>query len=1242
MLFPRSNNTILLRRLIGQINQSLPSAILGNILAATFLCYFFSGVFPDSLVYTWTAYIIILAILRGVAGYYYEYHSNKDQQKYLNILATNIILSALGWASASYLFFEPTKPFLLLAMVLALGGVTTGALTTMNGLSRLSAIFISLTLLPLALQFGLSSLESAVPLVIVICLFYLIILSNALKMARNTNLHIERSIQFEESEKQIRDIINASVISIITTDQHARILDWNDTAENALGWKRQQVLGLEIAELFSRNSNPGAESFGNIQDLIKQGNKVSKLFLVDIATQQGDLLTVELSLRSTGKKNSQLFTIHIYDLTAQIKQEEELELANQKSRNLINSIQMGIVELDQKGKITFMNQSALSSLLLDTDIFGRLFHESISPLKLEGNKHTQVQSAIFYCLKSGKFQNIEFDSFVRSDGESIYVQYTCNPRYDEGQIIGVIVSFFDITEQYQLKQEQSRLLQITESSPSFIATFTPDGSILSLNQALRKFLGISGTIDGSLNLRSIVPREEYEQLFNLAIPTAYMENVWMGESRLKTTNDELLTVTQTIMRHKTSFDGTQYFSTIMNDITENKKAEALLLAAKNDAEAALQTKSQFLATMSHEIRTPMNGVLGMAQLLSDTSLDGEQREFLNTIERSGTALLTIINDILDFSKIEASQMTLEPVDFDLERSAYEVCSLLMPKASQKQLDLVLDFDTECPRMVTGDAGRLRQILMNLVGNALKFTDTGYIVLKIRCQQTLNLLSRITISVSDTGIGIPADKHAQLFDSFTQADASTTRKYGGTGLGLSICQQLVGLMGSHIQVESEAGGGANFHFTVDFPVPADQPTFERSSLADKRILVVDDQNINLQVISRQLEHFGMKVSTALNHSQAINTLELSAKSGKPIEIAILDSVMPEVDGEELGKRIIANSAIPACPLILYSAAARKGEAKSFEAIGFRGYLVKPTLSDILRETLECVLGEFNSNRRSSAPIITRHTIAEENKPWKQFIFGGYRVLLAEDNPINQKVAVSMLEKQGFEVTLANDGQQAVDNAKTATFDIILMDCQMPVKDGYEATAEIIEWQAALKTNTPIIALTANAMETEREKCLAAGMSDFVAKPFSRDTLFTVLNQWIDHEKNIVKAVHDNREEGKNMSNDNSSAIDHETLDRLKTNMGEDFEELIPVFIESTQEIITAMEQAFNHREIEVFLRQAHSLKSSSANLGGFQLSEQAAALELEAKLGNLPASDEFIQKIKQAFEQMETELIKLAA
>ena len=1237
----RPENTVLLQRKLDQINQSLPNAVLGNILAAIFLCYFFSQVYPDYLVYTWTAYLVLLSIFRGVAGYIYLKKKRPAPLNYLNLLGLNIILSGLGWASASFLFFDPAKPFLLLVMVLALGGVTTAALTTMNGLSRLSTIFISLTLLPLAVQFARSDIQPVIPLVIVIGAFYLIVLSNALKMAMHTNHNIERSIQYEESETQIRDIINASIISIITTDRNARIVDWNDTAEKTLGWKREHVLGLELSELFDSN-NPGNETINGIKNVIQLGEEVNKAFVVELITQQGKLLTVELSLRSTGKDRNRLFTMHIYDLTDQIKQEEELELANQKSRYLINSIQMGIVELDHIGRITFMNQSALSSLNLNAEVFGRLFHETVGPLQHDDKNDARVQSAIIQCLKSGNFQNIEFDTFRRSDGETIYVQYTCSPRYVEGEINGAVLSFFDITEQYQVKQEQSRLLQITESSPSFIATFTPDGGILSLNQALRSALGINGEYDRSLYLRSVIPEKDYERLLDEAIPTAYMRNIWIGESRLKIANGDVLTISQTIMRHQTSFDGTQYFSTIMNDITESKKAEALLLAAINDAENALQAKGQFLATMSHEIRTPMNGVLGMAQLLNDTQLDGEQRELVNSIEHSGTALLTIINDILDFSKIEAGKMTLEPIDFDLERSAYDVCNLLMPKAAEKNLELVLNFDPDCPRMVTGDAGRLRQVFMNLVGNSLKFTESGFIVLQIHCLQIKNNSAQVNISVTDTGIGIPADKHKHLFDSFTQADASTSRKYGGTGLGLSICQQLVCQMGGQIQVDSESGKGSRFDFTLDFPIPAEQPTFERSSLQGKHILVVDDRDINLQVITKQLEHFGMKVSTALEHRRAIEILEAPANSGEQVDIVILDNIMPEVNGMTLGKQIIANKNIPPCPLVLYTAAAQKGEAKSFEAAGFRGYLAKPTYSDILRETLECVLGEFIKGDSNSTQIITRHAIEEDKKTYAQFDFSGHRILLAEDNPINQKVAVAMLQKQGFEVIIANDGEEAVNLATQSSFDVILMDCQMPVKDGYEATKEIIAWQKQVNSKTPIIALTANAMEGEREKCFAIGMSGFVAKPFSRESLFTVLNQWIDLDKALVNPNQHRKKEITIVEKDNSTAIDRETLDRLKDNMGDDFEHLIPVFIESTQEIISALEQAFYNREVENFLRQAHSLKSSSANLGGFHLSEQAAALELEARSGKLPPSTEFIVNIKQAFGQMETELTNLAA
>ncbi|NNE64874.1 MAG: PAS domain S-box protein, partial [Gammaproteobacteria bacterium] len=678
---------------------------------------------------------------------------------------------------------------------------------------------------------------------------------------------IERSIKFEEREKQIRNIINASVYSVITLDAESKIIDWNNTAEKVLGWPKSQVIGRKLKALFAAEDSAG-EVFQQIEQLIQKADFNHRDFVTELVTAPSNRLTVKLTLQMISNRDDNVFILNVYDMTDQILQEKALILANKKSKDLLDSIHAGIVELDQSGKISFMNRSALKSLDYDEEIFGENFHEWIQPALPAGGKYEKADSPIINCLKKGDIREIDLDSFIRADGVFIYVQYTCSPLYIDSEISGLVISFNEITEQYKAMQEQSRLLQITESSPEFIATFSLDGSILSINESMRRRLNLSGEIDGSLNFRAIIPADEYKNLVNVAIPTAFMNKVWKGESKLKVDNSESIIVSQVIMRHQASYDGTQYFSTIMADITDSKKAEALLVAAKDEAEAAVRAKSEFLATMSHEIRTPMNGVLGMTQLLVDTSLDNEQKDLVNHIESSGNALITIINNILDYSKIEAHKMDLEPIEFDLERSAYEVCSLLLPKASEKNLELILDFAPDCPKRVIGDAGRLRQILMNLIGNAIKFTDDGHIILQIQSEGGNNERTNLAISVIDTGIGIAHEKHAMLFESFTQADASTTRKYGGTGLGLSICQQLIELMGGQIQVDSEPGKGSIFYFEIELPLPAEQPVLKKSSLQNRRILIVDDNSINLEILSRQLQHIGMQVSTANSHGRTI--------------------------------------------------------------------------------------------------------------------------------------------------------------------------------------------------------------------------------------------------------------------------------------------------------------------------------------------------------------------------------------
>ena len=857
------------------------------------------------------------------------------------------------------------------------------------------------------------------------------------------------------------------------------------------------------------------------------------------------------------------------------------------------------------------------------------------------------------------------------------------PHTEVGQIANQYNRVVDSIKatQSELRDNESRMRSIVETAVEGIITIDDKGCIEFFNPAAQRIFGYeAGEVIGRnvSMLMSSPDREDHDAHLKRYQQTGQQHIIGMSREvvgrRKDGSNFPLeLAVSEVRLENRKVFTG------MLRDITHRKQIEAELIKTRDEAVEASRVKSEFLATMSHEIRTPMNGVLGMAGLLLETNLTPEQRECAETVRSSGDSLLTIINDILDFSKVEAGKLELETLDFDLRTTVEEALDLLAEKAQSKGLELIGLVYADVPADVRGDPGRIRQTLLNIVNNAIKFTEQGEVVVQVTKSEESHDEVLVRFDITDTGIGIPLEAQSRLFQSFMQVDGSTSRKYGGTGLGLAICKQLTRLMGGEIGVSSTPGGGSQFWFTLRL---LKQPSAARKTVASRKDLeglhacLVADNVINQHLLRHYTGMWGVRAEAVDNGPEAIQSLRAACKRGDGFDIVIMDLDIPGMDCAELAKQIRAESSFSSIKLVLLTHLGRRGEAKMAHEAGFAAYLTKPIHHAQLHQALCLVMGqhqeEQSSERSALTPLVTRHTFQETQARAR------VKLLLAEDNLVNQKVAVRMLDKLGYRVDVVGNGREAIEALQRIPYDVLLMDCQMPEMDGFEATQEIRRRETSLvaggppnvneeprttrhERRLPIIAMTANAMKGDREKCFAKGMDDFVAKPVKIEELEAVLVRWVPKQETSLVAEDSSLANNEHpATSDEPQATSHEpqaankephittheppldadTLNGLKKLGDGDPSFLIEViqqFLEDGPRHVAAIRQAAIDANADALMKAAHGFKGSCRNMGALPLGELCFALEQKGRDGEAENVEDSLVALESEYARAQTAL-----
>ncbi len=868
----------------------------------------------------------------------------------------------------------------------------------------------------------------------------------------------------------------------------------------------------------------------------------------------------------------------------------------------------------------------VSDLIVVVDGRGRVQRCNRSAVRALGGSFETILGASWRGLLYGDAP--PDDDLLRTGGEQV-VFPALEGRYDvQVYPLGekTVYVLRDITRQYAIESEVRRqkryFEQLVENSPVAVVILDEAANVQRCNPAFERLYGYTEAEAVGQNIDSL-------------LTDTRMRREAVLHSRRALSGETVHAVGQRIRKDGSTVD-VEIFSVPI--IVDGEMAGALglyhditaLVEARRAAEEADRAKSEFLANMSHEIRTPMNGIMGMIELALDTDLTEEQRDYLNTVRESAVALLNLLNDILDVSKIEAGQLDLEVIDFDLRTTVEGAVQKLSAKAAAKGLEMACLVHPGVPSAVRGDPGRLRQVLLNLVGNAIKFTQEGEVVVRAWLQEETPDEVVVRFSVSDTGIGIPAHRQEAIFERFVQADGSATRRYGGTGLGLAISRQLVALMGGEIGVESEEGRGSTFWFTARFrrQAAAARPASESLppvDLQEVHVLGVDDNPTNRTILARMLSGFGCRPHVVGSGEEALAAMRQAHRNGDPFALLLLDMQMPGMDGEQVLEAIKSDPVLHAVPVLILTSVGRRGDAARLQKKGAAGYLLKPVrrqqLSDAMRTVLAVERCPAEQGEKEQPGLVTRHTLSEQKRRT-------LRLLLAEDNPIEQKQALLLLSKAGYPVDIVHTGREAVEAVRKGRYNLILMDIHMPEMDGLEAARRIRALEDG--QHTPILGMLASAAQEDWERCLEAGMDDYVSKPLSLPNLLEKLERWVAwQQRNGSSALLDKAE-----TRALSLPVDmHAALHRFGNDKGF-FRDMLGEFLTHLNAELPKLSNALEERKIAILARYARNIKGVAENFSALGLMESLQRLEMAANAGNLAACVERMGEVARAYQQLQ--------